>query len=131
MTLTYAEYERRGNTLENMIIDRYVIYNKIGEGSNGEVYKGMDDKTKRQVAVKLMNLRQISEEKNLAVKAIKQRLCESEPRLMYLCKSPFLIKCFDVYSNDDLKIMVIEYCNGKTLQAEIDEKKRIPEREAV
>jgi hypothetical protein len=46
---------------------------------------------------------------------------------MYACDSPFLLKCYDVYENDDLKILIIEYCNGKTLQAEIDEKKKIPE----
>ena len=50
---------------------------------------------------------------------------------MYQCDSPNLIKCFDVYRNEDLKVMAIEYCNGKTLQAEIDEKRRIPEAEAV
>lgn len=62
---------------------------------------------------------------------IKQKLCESEPRLMYQCNSPYLIKCFDVYRNDDLKIIVMEYCNGKTLQAEINEKKRLSEQYAV
>jgi hypothetical protein len=47
---------------------------------------------------------------------------------MFQCENPNLIKCFDVYRNDDLKIMIIEFCNGKTLQAEIDEKRRIPEK---
>jgi len=46
---------------------------------------------------------------------------------MYMCNSPYLLKCYDVFENEDLKVMVIEYCNGETLQAEIDKKKRIPE----
>jgi serine/threonine protein kinase len=49
---------------------------------------------------------------------------------MYECESPYLLKCFDVYENKDLKVLIIEYCNGKTLKAEIDERKRIPENEA-
>lgn len=47
-------------TLENLSIDKYVVYNLIGEGSNGKVYKGMDDQTKKLVAIKLMDLRKIN-----------------------------------------------------------------------
>jgi len=46
---------------------------------------------------------------------------------MYMCNSDHLIRCYDVYSNKDLKILILEYCNGSTLQQEIDEKYRIPE----
>ena len=49
---------------------------------------------------------------------------------MYMCDSPYLLKCYDVYENEDLKVLIIEYCNGSTLQAEIDEKRHIPEKEA-
>ena len=38
---------------------------------------------------------------------------------MYMCNSPYLLKCYDVFENEDLKVMMIEYCNGQTLQAEI------------
>lgn len=60
-----------------MIIDKYVVYNQIGEGSNGQVFKGMDDHTKKQVAIKIMNLRAIRNESSNLIKEIKQRLCES------------------------------------------------------
>lgn len=48
-----------------------------------------------------------------------------------LCNSENLIKCFDIYENKSLKIMVIEYCNGGTLQQEIRNKHRIPEKQAI
>ena len=35
------------------MIEKYVIYNKIGEGAHGEVYRGMDNQSKKQVAIKL------------------------------------------------------------------------------
>lgn len=50
---------------------------------------------------------------------------------MMLCNSDNVIRCFDVYENKSLKIMIIEFCNGGTLQSEIDVKKRIPEKEAI
>lgn len=68
---------KRGKTLENLIIDKYVVYNQIGEGSNGQVYKAMDDKTKKQVAIKVMDLKAIRNEQSELIKEIKQRLCES------------------------------------------------------
>lgn len=77
LNFTYEEYIRRGESLQNLVIDKYVIYQKIGRGSSGEVYKGMDDTTKKLVAVKLLNLREIDSEQKITVKLIKQRLCES------------------------------------------------------
>jgi len=43
LNYTYEEYSKRGRTLSNLKIDKYVIYNLIGRGSFGEVYEGMDD----------------------------------------------------------------------------------------
>ena len=47
-----------------MIIDHYVVYDLIGMGSYGSVYRGMDDKTKKQVAVKLIDMQKIREERS-------------------------------------------------------------------
>jgi serine/threonine protein kinase len=131
LKFTYEEYLQRGRTIENLIIDKYIVLSKVGEGSNGQVYKGLDDRSKKHVAIKIMDMREINGEKSNTVRAIKQRLCESEPRLMFECNSPNLIKCLDVYRNDDLKVLVLEYCSGATLQKEIDDKRRIPEKEAI
>lgn len=120
LTLSYEEYQGRGGTIQNMVVDKYVVYDLIGMGCYGSVYRGMDDHSKKEVAIKLINMRLIKEDKNETVKKIKLRLAESEPRLMYMCDSPYLLKCYDVYENEDFKVMVIEYCNGKTLQAEIE-----------
>jgi serine/threonine protein kinase len=46
--------------MENMVVDKYVIYDLIGKGGFGNVYRGMNDVTKRQVAVKVINIRQIN-----------------------------------------------------------------------
>ena len=45
-----------------MIIDKYVVYDQIGSGSYGQVYRGMDDRTKKQVAVKLLDMYKINNE---------------------------------------------------------------------
>ena len=47
-----------------MIIDHYVVYDLIGMGSYGSVYRGMDDLTKKQVAIKVLNMRLIKSDPN-------------------------------------------------------------------
>ena len=44
---------------------------------------------------------------------------------MAICDSPYLIKCLDVYENDDLKIIIMEFCNGGTLESYIKDKVKI------
>jgi serine/threonine protein kinase len=50
---------------------------------------------------------------------------------MMICDSDNVVKCYNVYENRSLKIMVMEYCNGGELQREITNKYKIPEREAI
>ena len=64
LALSYEDFVSRGETIQNMMIDNYVVYDLIGMGSYGSVYRGMDDRSKKQVAVKLINMRQIKRDKN-------------------------------------------------------------------
>lgn len=53
-------------------------------------------------------------------------MAKTESEMMMKCDSPHVMKCYDVYENKDLKIMMIEYCNGGTLADMLGEKGRIP-----
>lgn len=59
------------------MIDKYFIYEKIGAGSFGSVYKGMNDENKKLIAVKVLDLVSIENEKSPKVKEIRQRLAKS------------------------------------------------------
>ena len=43
-----------------------------------------------------------------------------------ICESDNVVKCYNVYENKALKIIVMEFCNGGELQQEIRRKVRIP-----
>lgn len=81
--------------------------------------------------MKVIDLQEIAREGNRAVKAIRERLAVSEPQLMMQCNSPNLIKCFDIYENKDLKVLIMEYCEGKTLEEYLQKKGKLGEQEAV
>ena len=72
--MTYEDYELRNKTIKNYCIGNYVVYDLIGVGSYGSVYRGMNDDTKQQVAVKLIDMRKIKNEQNPVIKAIQLRL---------------------------------------------------------
>lgn len=116
------------NQLGEYIVD-YAI--KLGKGQFGKVYKGINDHTKKEVAVKVIDLRAINQEKSEAKRLILQRLSHNEDKMMLKCNSPYLVKCFDVFKNEDLKIIVMEYCNRGTLTEYLSEKKKLPEEEAI
>jgi serine/threonine protein kinase len=73
LELTYEVYEQRNKSIKNYCIGNYVVYDLIGVGSFGSVYRGMNDDTKQQVGVKVIDMRKINQEKPL-IKAIQLRL---------------------------------------------------------
>lgn len=86
-------------SLANCQLENYYIYRKIGGGAFGEVYIGMDDRTRRVVAFKLLDLTLIDAERSEKVRSIRRRLAKSEPELMMMCDSENIVKCYDVYQN--------------------------------
>lgn len=88
----------------------------------------MNDQNKHEVAVKVLDIQAILDEEKPYLRAVKLKLSQTESLMMEKCCSPHLIKCFDVYENRTLKIMVLEYCAGGTLQNYIDAKGKIEEK---
>jgi serine/threonine protein kinase len=58
-------------------IGKYYVYEKIGEGGFGQVYKGMNDENKFPVAIKVINMYAIKQEKHQALKEIKLKLSKN------------------------------------------------------
>jgi serine/threonine protein kinase len=53
------------------------------------------------------------------VKSIKKRLLNSEAELMMKLDCDHIIKCYDIYENKELKIIVTDYFSGGTLTSKI------------
>ena len=43
LKLSYSDYEKSGKSIANTKIDKYIVYDELGRGAFGAVYKGMDD----------------------------------------------------------------------------------------
>jgi serine/threonine protein kinase len=68
LNLSYQDYLNSGRSIANTRIDKYIVYDELGRGAFGAVYKGMDDETKNLVAIKVLDLHAIEMEPNERVK---------------------------------------------------------------
>ena len=59
------------------------------------------------------------------------RLALSEDKMMRKCAHPNLVACYDVYQNQDLKIIAMEHLSGGSLQDYVKRRVTLPEVEAL
>ena len=86
----------------------------IGEGSFGKVYKGINVKTKEDIAVKVLDIRHFSQKDLQSLK--------NEIEVMKLLTSPNVVRLLDCISNAKETYLFMEFCEGGDLRSYIDSK---------
>jgi serine/threonine protein kinase len=108
----------------DMIEDKYRVLQPIGEGGSGIVFLGEDVHASRQVAIKVLNISFTSDKG--AVEHF-----EHEARAASRVSSEHVVDVLDV---GDLptgeRYMVMEYLEGQSLSARLEERRTLPPREA-
>ena len=98
--------------------ERYKIYEKLGAGGVGAVFRAYDSQLKRWVAVKrLMTASEAAKDKNIAVEL------RREADALASLRNPNIVTIFDVASDDEGLFMVMELLQKIWLQVII---KRLP-----
>ena len=84
--------------------DRYVLHERIGRGSFGEVWRGQDRQTGEVVAIKVIDLDQAEDEIDDIVQEIKvMALCESAFVTQYYCSHVSVTQLYIIMARPPLR----------------------------
>ena len=103
------------------IIESYALHEQIGEGEYGKVFKGVDSKTKREVAVKVINVNKFKENPKL------EECTLNEIDVLSRIDSPHIVKFIEILKTANNFYFFYEYCNEGTLEQKIKKFGRLPE----
>ena len=126
--LTKAQAERAQLDLTLLVgqqIPGYVMLEKLGQGAMGVVYKALQTRLNRHVAIKLLKGKKTNDAGFFAQ-------LEREARLAAKLSHNNIVQAIDIGSAGKFHYFVMELIDGKTIQDEMKAgKKRYEEKEAV
>src|ERR1041385_2644395 len=95
---------------ENLqVLDNYRLLEIIGQGGMSTVYKALDTRSQRAVAIKLMHT-------HLADQPDFQRRFVEEGRAIATLDHPHILKVYEVALRESQLFLVMEYIEGGTLR---------------
>ncbi|MEN4012783.1 MAG: serine/threonine-protein kinase [Bellilinea sp.] len=102
------------------MVDRYLVQDVIGVGGMGSVYRARDlhfPNVIKLVAVKEM----INQARDPLVRQTIVQNFEREANILVALNHPSIPKIFDYFSHEERSYLVLEYVNGKDLEAILNE----------
>jgi tRNA A-37 threonylcarbamoyl transferase component Bud32 len=124
-----AKAKAPGNeTIGGLLGERYRTVARLGAGAFGEVYRAHDSVLGREVAVKRIRLEAFGEPSQL--EDVKQRL-QREAQVAARLRHPNIVTTHDIVATPATSFIVMELVLGKTLQAVLQERGRLPLEETI
>lgn len=116
--------ETNDKYIGKMLDERYEILEIIGEGGMAVVYRALDRRLNRYVAVKIMRDDMASDEE------FRRRFC-TESHAVAMLSHPNIVAVYDVSHNDNVEYTVMELVDGITLKQYMERKGVVAWKEVV
>lgn len=105
------------------MIGRYQIMEKLGKGTMSVVFKGLDPKINRPVAIKIIRFSDEFDED--MIKEIRERFVR-EVEIAGRLSHPGIVTVYDVGEDQDLTYMAMEYLEGENLTPYCSKENKLP-----
>ncbi|MCR5137460.1 MAG: Stk1 family PASTA domain-containing Ser/Thr kinase [Oscillospiraceae bacterium] len=122
--VSVGERRRMNSWLGQMLDDRYEIISLVGYGGMAYVYRAIDHRLNRSVAVKMMR------ENASADESVRSRFA-AESHAVAMLSHPNIVAVYDVSHHEDLEYIVMELIDGVTLLQYMEKKGALPWNEAL
>ena len=107
--------EHQDKYIGQVLDERYEILELIGEGGMSVVYRAMDRRLNRSVAIKIMR------EEMAADEEFRRNFC-AEAHAVAMLSNPNIVGVYDVSHSDDIEYIVMELVDGITLRQYMDKR---------
>ena len=107
--------EHQDKYIGQILDERYEILELIGEGGMSVVYRAMDRRLNRSVAIKIMR------EEMAADEEFRRNFC-AEAHAVAMLSNPNIVGVYDVSHSDDIEYIVMELVDGITLRQYMDKR---------
>ena len=101
--------DNKDKYIGQVLDERYEILELIGEGGMSVVYRAMDRRLNRSVAIKIMR------EEMAADEEFRSTFC-AEAHAVAMLSNPNIVAVYDVSHSDDIEYIVMELVDGITLR---------------
>jgi serine/threonine-protein kinase len=109
---------------EKLVLNRYLLQKRIALGGSAEVWHARDRKLNRAVAVKRLHA-------HLLPDAASRRRLAAEARAASRLAHPGIVEIFDVDTEGEMPVLVMELVDGESLSARLDREGPLPADEAT
>ncbi|MBI3892673.1 MAG: serine/threonine protein kinase [Candidatus Wallbacteria bacterium] len=114
----------QGSPFSPQFLTRYRIVRKMGEGSMGEVFEGVQIGLDRKVAIKLLKPDEFHDSEN-------RRRFVDEARILARVAHPNVVTLYDADVEGNRPYIAMEFVEGPTLEKIIEARRRLPLGEVV
>ncbi|CAK63370.1 unnamed protein product (macronuclear) [Paramecium tetraurelia] len=116
-------------------IDKYIINvnNRIGQGYNAEVYRGINEKTGEKVTIKMLSKSVIDSQQFIHQDRddyLREGLFQ-EVKIMYQLQSPNIVAVLEVMKTNNNYYIVQEYCDGGNFYELLKKRKLLSEKDTI
>mmetsp|Transcript_24058 Transcript_24058/g.21076 ORF Transcript_24058/g.21076 Transcript_24058/m.21076 type:complete len:308 (-) Transcript_24058:978-1901(-) len=107
------------------VVENYILYESVGAGQYGKVYRAKNQKTNETVAIKVIPLEKFNQVPKL------EEFTGNEIKTLARITNPNVVRFIEMLKTANNTYLVYEFCNGGTVEDQITKRHHLSEIESL